>query len=292
MRLSLAAAADDLQRLSWTLRRKPLESFLAPQAAVPLEGGGGVLVCHDGSLVSLLALDGVRSMMGTEELERFVDLAALRLNTALAHPGHALHVVFDRAPDEAGGLADAHAEAAGRQAGRLGLDLDDLLTERAGRLAPLIAAETLVLACWTRPSVLPRDRLERDRKALRRKLRDWLPEAGEAQCPHPALEGLWARHEALLDALAAVLTETGIEGRRLTEGGRAPPHAAHGERRGVHGAGLAPGHGRQRCARAPDRAAGGRRLPAAASAPSCWSASPNGAAVASASAHASMAPST
>ena len=32
MPLSLAAAADDLQRLSWTLRRKPLESFLAPQA--------------------------------------------------------------------------------------------------------------------------------------------------------------------------------------------------------------------------------------------------------------------
>ena len=74
MPLSLAAAADDLQRLSWTLRRKPLESFLAPQAAVPLEGGGGVLVCHDGSLVSLLALDGARSMMGAEELDRFVDL--------------------------------------------------------------------------------------------------------------------------------------------------------------------------------------------------------------------------
>ena len=182
-RVSLATAADDLQRLSWTLRRKPLESFLAPQAAVSLEGGGGVLVCHDGSLVSLLALDGARSMMGTEELERFVDLAALRLNTAFAHPGHALHVVFERAPDEAGGLADAHAEAARRQARRIGLDLDDLLAERARRLAPLIAAETLVLACWTRPSVLPRDRLERDRKGLRRKLRDWLPAAGEAHAP-------------------------------------------------------------------------------------------------------------
>ena len=217
MPLSLAAAADDLQRLSWTVRRKPLESFLAPQAAVPLEGGGGVLVCHDGSLVSLLALDGARSMMGTEELDRFVDVAALRLNTAFAHPGHALHVVFERAPDEAAGLAEAHGEAVRRQAGRLGLDLDDLLAERARRLVPLIAAETLVLACWTRPSVLPRDRLERDRKGLRRKLRDWLPAAGEAQCPHLALEGLWARHEALLDALAAVLTETGIEGRRLRE---------------------------------------------------------------------------
>ncbi|MDD9990731.1 MAG: hypothetical protein OXP75_02935 [Rhodospirillales bacterium] len=216
MPLSLAAAADDLQRLSWTLRRKPLESFLAPQAAVPLEGGG-VLVCHDGSLVSLIAVDGSRSMMGAEELERFVEVAALRLNTAFAHPGHALHVVFERAPDEAATLAEGHAGAARRQARRLGLDLDDLLAERAGRLAPLIAAETLVIACWTRPSVLPRDRLERDRKGLRRKLRDWLPGAGEAQCAHLALEGLWARHEALLDAVSAVLAETGIAGRRLTD---------------------------------------------------------------------------
>ena len=217
MPLSLAAAADDLQRLSWTLRRKPLESLLAPQAAVPLQGGGGVLVCHDGSLVSLLALDGSRSMMGMEELDRFVDVAALRLNTAFAHPGHALHVTFERAPDEAHTLAAEHEQAVRRQAGRLGLDLDDLLAERTRRLTPLIAAEILVLACWTRPSVLPRDRLERDRKGLRRKLRDWLPAAGEAQCPHLALEGLWARHEALLDALSAVLAETGIAGRRLSE---------------------------------------------------------------------------
>ena len=101
-RVSLAAFADDLQRLSWTLRRKPLESFLAPQAAVPLEGGGGALVCHDGSLVSLLGLDGARSMMGAQELDRFVGLAAQRLNTALSVPGHALHMVFERAPDEAG----------------------------------------------------------------------------------------------------------------------------------------------------------------------------------------------
>ena len=215
--VSLAGAADDLQRLSWTLRRKPLESLLAPQAAVPLEGGGGVLVCHDGSLVSLIVLDGARSMMGSDELDRFVDVAALRLNTAFSHPGHALHVTFERAPDEAHTLAAGHREAVSRQAGRLGLDLEDLLAERARRLTPLIAAETLVVACWTRPSVLPRDRLERDRKGLRRKLRDWLPGAGEAQCPHLALEGLWARHEALLDALSGVLAETGIAGRRLTE---------------------------------------------------------------------------
>ena len=217
MPLSLAAAADDLQRLSWTLRRKPLESFLAPQAAVPLEGGAGALVCRDGSLVSLLRLDGARSMMGAEELDRFVDLAARRLNTAFGLPGHALHMVFERAPDEARPLAEAHTEAARRQGERLGLDLGDLLGERSRRLAPLIAVETLVLACWTRPCTLPRDRLERDRKRLRKRLRDWLPEAGAAQCPHLALEGLWPRHEALLETLGALLAETGIAGGALGE---------------------------------------------------------------------------
>ena len=98
MPLSPAAISDDLQRMSWTLRRKPLESFLAPQAAVSLEGGGGALVCRDGSLVSLIGIDGARSMTGADELERFVDLAARRLNSAFAAPGHALHVTFERAP--------------------------------------------------------------------------------------------------------------------------------------------------------------------------------------------------
>ena len=217
--VSLAAAVDDLQRLSWTLRRKPLESFLAPQAAIPLSSGGGALVCRDGSLVSLLEIDGARSMTGAEELERFVELASRKLNTAFSAPGHALHVVLERAQDEAAGLAQCHAEACRSQAARLGLDLDDLLAERARRLAPLMAAETLVVACWTRPSVLPRERLERERKALRKRLRDWLPAAGAAQCPHLALDGLWPRHEALLDTLEAVLAEAGIVAGRLGEDG-------------------------------------------------------------------------
>ena len=217
MQFSPLDAIEDMQGLSWTLRRKPLESFLSPQAALPLPSGGGALVCRDGSLVSLLRLDGARSMMGAEELDRFVALAARRLNTALAVPGHALHVVFERAPDEAMPLAQSMAAGARRQAARLGLDLADLFDERARRIAPLIAAETLVLACWTRPSALAPDRLDRNRKRLRQILRHWLPGADDAQCPHLAPEGLWPRHEALLDTLDALLGEVGMMGERLGE---------------------------------------------------------------------------
>ena len=89
---------EDALAASWTLRRKPLESFLLPEAAA----GEGLLACRDGSLVSLFRLDGARSMTGAEELARFVELACRRLNSRLADTGHALHLMLERAPDEAG----------------------------------------------------------------------------------------------------------------------------------------------------------------------------------------------
>ena len=102
---SMYGAIEDALRLSWAVRKKPLESFLLPAAAFALPGGAGVLVCRDGSLVSLFRLDGARSMMGARELDGFVELGARRLNSVFTGPGHALHAVFERAPDEAARLA-------------------------------------------------------------------------------------------------------------------------------------------------------------------------------------------
>ena len=211
--MSLHRALEDALAAGWTLRRKPLESFMLPQAAV----GDGLLACSDGSLVSLFRLDGARSMTGTAELERFVELACRRLNSRLTEPGHALHLMLERAPDEAGPLvARIHARA-GRQAARLGLALEDVLDERTRCLGTLLAAETMVLACWTRPAVLTVAEVRRGRKKLRERLRDWLPEAGESQCPHAVLDGLEPRHRALLDTLAALFDEAGIVAERLDD---------------------------------------------------------------------------
>ena len=206
-------ALEDALAASWTLRRKPLESFLLPQAAV----GDGLLACADGSLVSLFRIDGARSMTGTEELERFVEVACRRLNSRLAEPGHALHLVLERAPDEAGAQVERVRARTGNQAVRLGLDLGDVLDERSRWLSTLLAAETMVLACWTRPACLTVAEARRGRKGLRARLKDWLPEPGESQCPHAVLDGLEARHRALTDALAALFGETGMVAERLDD---------------------------------------------------------------------------
>ena len=206
-------AIEDALAFSWTLRRKPLESFMAPAAAP----GGDTLLCRDGSLVSLFRLDGARSAMGAEELEQLVGLANRRLNNAFLDPGHALHAVFERAPDEAGRLLEAATARQRRRGARLGLDLDDLLGERARRLAPLLAAETCAAAVWTRPSALTAQQAKRDRKRLRERLEGWLPGAGDSQCPFAVQDGLPPRHAALLDALDALFEEAGLVAERLED---------------------------------------------------------------------------
>ena len=204
---------EDALAASWTLRRKPLESFMLPQAAI----GDGMLACSDGSLVSLICIDGVRSMTGAEELERFVELACRRLNSCLAAPGHALHLMLERAPDEAGKQVERICARAGTQASRLGLSLSDVLDERSRYLGTLLAAETVIFACWTRPACLTAAEARRGRKRLRQRLKAWLPEAGEAQCPDAVLDGLEPRHRALMDAVGALFDEAGIVAERLDD---------------------------------------------------------------------------
>ena len=149
-------------------------------------------------------------MMGTAELDGFIELGARRLNSVFTGPGHALHAVFERAPDEAARLVESAGGQTLQQCERLGLALGDVIAERGRCLAPLMAAESYVIAAWTRPSVLAPDQLKRDRKRLRKRLREWLPEASESQCPHLAPDGLASRHEAYLDSLAALFAEAGI----------------------------------------------------------------------------------
>ena len=200
---------DELTALMWSVRRKGLEAFLLADALLE----DGVILARDNSLVTLVAIAGSRSATGPEELATFVERTTERWNTPLLDRGHALHAVFERDPATAN-LARFMARQ--RQAAAdLGLVLDDVLAERETRLAVLLADETLHLACWTRPSLLTGDQERLDRRAARRRLKRWLPVAGEAQSPLAALESLEPRHAAFVDGILAGLGSAGIIHRRL-----------------------------------------------------------------------------
>ncbi len=214
MRRGLADGLEDLLHWSWDLRRKPLESFMLVRAAAERDGTG-LLIGHDGSLASVIDVGGARSVMGAEELDRFVETVERRLGTALLERGHTLHVVFERAPEEGRRLLE---DAAGRQrqsCARLGLDLEGPIAERALRLAPRAAGERLTIACWSGTAVLPRDQAKRERKAIERRKQDWAPGDDESQCPVAADGALGARHLAFTESVQAVLEEAGLVARTL-----------------------------------------------------------------------------
>lgn len=198
----------ELQRLSWAARRKPLEAFFLPVAAA-----GGRLLCRDSSLVSLFRIEGVRALWGVREVERFVELGAMRLNSRFVARGHAVHVTFERDSD-ARVLAEACRALAAR-AERLGLGLGDVFGERARSAPP--AVETCLLACWTRPSAASALEAKNDRKKRRLAMKDWLPVADESQCPAGGLESLEPRHDALVEAVDSLFREAGVVASHLSQ---------------------------------------------------------------------------
>lgn len=201
-----SAILDELLGLAWTARKKSLESFLMPCAI--LDGEPGTLVARDGSLVSLVVIEGSRSLFGTEELERFIEIASMRWTGWLGIPGHAVHVVFER---EAGRRPLERAIALQeRAASDLGLDLGDVLKERLRHLEGTVVQETAVAACWTRPSVLPPDEAARDRRRCRAFLRHWPAGPALAQCPALPLSGMAPRHEAMVASFLSACREAGL----------------------------------------------------------------------------------
>lgn len=203
---------DDITAFAWSVRRKGLEAFMAPAAGL----AEGRILTQDSSLVTLIAIDGALSATGAEELQQFVDVALSRWNTEMLDPGHALHMTFERDPTAASVSHFTNRQAAAAR--HHGLELGDVLAEREQRLASLIADESITLACWTRPSALTRDQERRDRRAMRRRLREWLPRPSEAQCPWATYESIEPRHAAFLASVESALQAAAIAYRRLETG--------------------------------------------------------------------------
>ena len=198
---------DELQRLSWAVRRKPLEAFLLPIAVLD-----GSLLCRDSSLVSMFRIEGVRALSGRRELERFVELAAGRLNSRFLARGHALHATFEREAD--GRVLSEACQVLERRSEWLGLGLADVFGERARRPPP--AVETFLLACWTRPSAASPLEAKSDRRKRLRAMKGWLPVAEESQCPMGGLESLEPRHDAMIEAVEGLFADAGIVAGRLS----------------------------------------------------------------------------
>ena len=107
------------------------EAFAAPvHSYCRLETvDNGVLVADDGSLISLLHLEGSLKHVGEEEYAPIVSGLTEKLQATLSKPGHALQILFEYDPESSGERITELLEPSRLTAKNLGLHISSLLDD-------------------------------------------------------------------------------------------------------------------------------------------------------------------
>ncbi len=114
-----------------------------------------VLVADDGSLISILRLEGSLKHVGVEEYENIVSGLTEKLQSTLSKSGHLIQVVFEYDPESSARRIDELLQPSALTAQNLGLSLNPLLENWGNALKKYCSLEMCWLVLWTRPSVLP-----------------------------------------------------------------------------------------------------------------------------------------
>lgn len=152
--------------LAWfsTTLKQTTESYCDLETADDVN----TLVSYDGSLISIIEVNGVTHLIGNTEFEQIHEGLCLALQGSMKNPGHSFQVFFSY---DKGAIKEQIKQILSpsiETAKRLSLDLDDLFNERCDYLAEYCAEEKLYIALWTRPSLLS---AEESKRAVRSKLK-------------------------------------------------------------------------------------------------------------------------
>lgn len=113
------------------------------------------LVADDGSLITLLRLEGSLKHVGVEEYGSIVSGLTEKLQSTLSKSGHLLQVVFEYDPESSAARITELLQPSRLTAQNLGLHIGPLLDDWGTALQRYCSLETCWLVLWTRPTVLP-----------------------------------------------------------------------------------------------------------------------------------------
>ena len=115
----------------------------------------GVLIADDGSMISVLRVEGSLKHIGPEEYVRIVSGLTEKLQSSMAKPGHTIQIVFEYDPESSDTRIDELLEPSRLTSRNLGLSIGPLLENWGRSLKQYCSLETCWMVLWTRPSVLP-----------------------------------------------------------------------------------------------------------------------------------------
>ena len=175
-----------------------------------------VLVANDGSLMSVIKIEGVTHLIGTEEFTQIQTGLQQSLQASMSLPGHSLQVFFgynkDRVSDELTEILSPSADTAKR----LNLDLDDLFSERVQFLSGYCAHESVYLVLWTKlDSMTAEQRKRASKQNLKNNRQDDMPAFMSTQNIIAAVPQLREGHDSLVNSLCHDLSNYGIVNEKM-----------------------------------------------------------------------------
>jgi len=195
--------------IAWlnTALKQTTESYCELQTA----DSPTVLVGHDGSLMSIIKVRGVKALIGVEEFDRIQEGMRYALQTAMKRKGHVIQVFFSYNKDQVKDEIHSILEPAAQTANRLGLSLEDLFMERENFLSRYCAYEEVYIALWTRPSAMTNEQRKRAAKEKRASAKERkLPVFVNTQNVLAAISDIREQHDSFVRATTNDLNGLGI----------------------------------------------------------------------------------
>ena len=169
------------------------------------------LVAKDGSLLSVIRVDGVRTLVGGRN---FFSNVVEPLDTTLSQPfsgkNHMVQVLFSQDPDRTEREIKRMIEPAVETMNRLGMDMEDMLDERVTNLAKWTNFEACYIVLWTRPMGLGKSDLKYEQNKKMEVLRGVRAPIDRGQNPLAAISVLYDRHRSFVDGIVGDCSKIGV----------------------------------------------------------------------------------
>ena len=160
------------------------------------------LVAHDGSLISIVRIEGAKGLIGQDEFNTLYQGLSTSLSASMSRSGHRLQFFFNYDLEAVSELIQNIYRPAEQTAGRIGLNLSDLFSERVSYLSDYCAHENVFLAIWTCPHYLNKEQFKQAKARKLKSIREEkIPPFSDSQNVVATISELREVHDAFVRAI-------------------------------------------------------------------------------------------
>lgn len=177
---------------------------------------GDALVTKQGDYLTFVRVGGMKRIATRKDIEQLAGALRVELSGTLESAGHAIVGWYLSDPEMAEKEIERVSLASCRKVGKeLGLDLGDLLDERAKLWAKTMRWEASCLILWTRKGVLTKEEIKQMKEERAEAARQ-CPSIGDAQRFFVRSELMLAHHEGFVSRVAQALRGIDVTANELS----------------------------------------------------------------------------